>query len=68
MGMPKRAFSQISRCAEKQGCEVTQQTGGKVRIKTPTGPVIVIHSSPQNVDNYLKQVRRKFIAAGLQPW
>lgn len=68
MGMPKRQFQLIRRSAEKQGCAVTSHSGGSTRIKTPAGPVIIVHSSPQNVDFYLKQVRKKFIAAGLEPF
>lgn len=68
MGMPKRQFQLIRKAAEKQGCEISSHSGGATRIKTPSGPVIVVHSSPQNVEHYLKQVRKKFVAAGLQPW
>lgn len=68
MGMPKRQFQIIRKAAEKQGCEVSSHSGGATRIKTPSGPVIVVHSSPSNVETYLRDVRKKFIAAGLQPF
>jgi hypothetical protein len=68
MGMPKKLQSTIRKCAERQGCDVQSRTGGQLRIKSPGGAVITVHSSPSSVENYTRDLRKKFEKAGLTPW
>ena len=67
MGLPKKIFASIKKSAESQGAEVGHARGGGLRIKSPGGRVIIVHSSPTDNDSYLMHMRRNFTRAGLTP-
>lgn len=65
MALSTKTLRDIERDAVKQGCEIQWTTG--MRIKAPSGSVIVVHTTPRRNEIYLRNLAKKFSNAGLRP-
>jgi len=66
MALSTKTLRDIERDAAKQGCTIKWTTTG-MRIKTPAGSVIVVHTTPNQEVIYLRNLAKKFVRAGLKP-
>ncbi len=65
MATRKRTMDRLVRMYESQGCTVTNGRSGTRRVKTPSGVVIQLHTTPRDNHEQLNYLRQQTRRAGL---